>query len=51
LLSECLGLRIALLRNFRALRKFSGGPWLSKKRICSRQACPERGRRDAKNAK
>jgi hypothetical protein len=34
---------IATLKNFRGFRKFSGGPWLSKAGICSRQ--------DAKNAK
>jgi hypothetical protein len=30
--SELCELRIAMLRNFRALGKFSDGPWLSKKR-------------------
>jgi hypothetical protein len=34
---------IAMLKNLCSLRKFSGGPWLSKTGICSRQ--------DAKNAK
>jgi hypothetical protein len=32
-----------MLKNLCSLRKFSGGPWLSKTGICSRQ--------DAKNAK
>jgi hypothetical protein len=34
---------IAMFKSLRTLRKLSGGPWLSKKGICSRQ--------DAKNAK
>jgi hypothetical protein len=44
-------LRIAIVESFRGLRKLSGGPWLPKTGICSRQACLERSRKDAKNAK
>jgi hypothetical protein len=40
-----------MLKSLRTLRKFSGDPWLSKTGICSRQACLERSRKDAKNAK
>jgi hypothetical protein len=36
-------LRITIVESFRGLRKLSGGPWLPKTGICSRQ--------DAKNAK
>jgi hypothetical protein len=37
--------------SFRGLRKFFNSPGLWDAEIDSRQACPERSRRDAKNAK